>query len=88
MWNFDHFFKTEEQVRANFKRQAYARFLQKGRWEWGDMDTYMDVFNRTMATKADLSVIPTPLSEHPSFIQDALVNMTPDLHGYNHWGRL
>lgn len=86
VWNYDYFFRTKEETKKLFARNAKAWRLSVNN-AWGASDeesweTFLDM-NRQRWEK-DLTPL-EPIS-HPKYIRERVEKMTPGHFGWDNWG--
>lgn len=86
VWNYDYFFRTKEETRKLFARNAKAwRESVNNAWGASDEESW-ETFLDMNKQKWEKELTPLEIISHPKYIRERLSTMTPDQFGWDNWG--
>lgn len=86
VWNYDYFFRTKEETKKLFARNARAwRRSVDSSWGKDDEDAFT-VFLAQARGRLQKVFVPLEVISHPVFIRERIAAMTPDMFGFDNWG--
>lgn len=87
--NYDHIFKTKEQIRKGFLKYSKAHKKYYGFTEWGETEEEsLNAFIEMMRKRIDQVNINMEHKDQPDVMREYLAQLTPEHYGFNAWGML
>ena len=89
LWNYDTVFRTKEIIMKDRKRFANAWFDYFGTWDdrgGPSEEEAFDAWFKMVQDRYKYHIYKTKISDHPSYIQEKLLNLKENQFGYDGFG--